>query len=756
MSVDFPALIVLHAACAFVYAVLCALILVRPPLSRTAAWLALACLVTASWAVSVVIFHATPTSGAPGWLELARAAAWYGFILHLYRRSVAARGQLMQAFSTMGLLALLVVGGLVLTHLAEAETPGTLWLVGVGVRLGIAVCNILLLENLYFNTPPEARWHVNLLCVALGGMFLYDLVLYSDAALFHGISRPLFESRAPATIIAAPLIAIAAVRDRRWQVDIHVSRDVVFHSLTLVISGVFLMGLALTGEVFRRGGAEWGHVVEVSLLCAGVATIAVLLTSGSMRSRIRGVLVDNFFSHRYDYRREWMRCIDTLTAPDAFIGLHKRAIRAVAEVVDSPAGVLFVRAPEDVAFQWAGSLNTPAVTAPIPPGHPLVPAFGDGDRIAVLEELPDTASWFEEIPRAWLAVPLNHFGNLIGFVVLARSRAQFKLDHEVFQLLRVVGREVASRVAEQRAAQILSQTRELREYSQRFAFVLHDIKNVSGQLSMLLANAEVHADNPEFQRDMLATVRASVGKITRLLTRLQADRRERSHALIDPVERLKEIVEIAREARPTGGIGASLASAEAPAKGGTQGGDQIGGQPSGHPAGPGRARKSGQGRAQAVDRDDERRDASENGGENSVAIVGLSGDGSFANPVGGAAIDPESFDAVATHLLNNAIEASPPGVQVRVEVRREAMSMVIDIIDEGPGMSPEFIRDELFRPFASTKGDGHGIGVYQARELLREAGGDLLVLSRLGSGTTMRLLLPMVRAAAADTPQFAA
>ena len=175
----------------------------------------------------------------------------------------------------------------------------------------------------------------------------------------------------------------------------------------------------------------------------------------------------------------------------------------------------------------------------MPPGHGLVAAFRDGDWIVVLDERPPVAEWSRELPRAWLAVPLNHFGNLIGFVVLARSRAQFKLDREVFELLRVVGREVASRIAEQRAAQILSQTRELREYSQRFAFVLHDIKNVSGQFSMLLANAEVHADNPEFQRDMLATVRASVGKITRLLARLQADRQERSHALIDPLERLK-------------------------------------------------------------------------------------------------------------------------------------------------------------------------------------------------------------------------
>ena len=151
------------------------------------------------------------------------------------------------------------------------------------------------------------------------------------------------------------------------------------------------------------------------------------------------------------------------------------------------------------------------------------------------------------LPRAWLAVPLNHFGSLIGFVVLA------PLTRRSSSWTARCSTCCASSAARSPAAspssaphRCLSQTRELREYSQRFAFVLHDIKNVSGQLSMLLANAEVHADNPEFQRDMLATVRASVGKITRLLTRLQADRQERSHALIDPVERLQDIVETAR------------------------------------------------------------------------------------------------------------------------------------------------------------------------------------------------------------------
>jgi putative PEP-CTERM system histidine kinase len=315
----------------------------------------------------------------------------------------------------------------------------------------------------------------------------------------------------------------------------------------------------------------------------------------------------------------------------------------------------------------------PAVTTPIPPGHPLVALFRDGDWIVQMEEHADADGWFPELARAWVVLPLNHFGALIGFVVLARSRAQFKLDREAYDLLRVIGREIASRVAEQRAMQVLSQTHQLREYSQRFAFVIHDIKNVSGQLSMLLTNAEVYADNPEFQRDMLATVRASVGKITRLLSRLQAERQERDHALITPSERLRDLIEAVRMTS--------------------------------------------------------RRDI----------LFTDHADGA------GAAIDPDSFDNVVTHLLNNAIEASGASTQLEIGLRVETSGVVVDIIDHGPGMSAEFVRDELFRPLRTTKDAGHGIGAFQARELLRDAGGDLLVISKAGVGTTMRLILPSVR-----------
>ena len=678
------AIAVLHGACAAVYVVLSALVLIQGRLSRsgrlslTGRLFAAGCLITALWAASVAGLGVGPISLLSGPLDFLHAAIWCGFILHLYLRTVPGGPQRGQVFLMMGLIGVLAV---VVIALLGGTRGGaaTLWTAEVVARLGISVCSVLLIENLYLNAPEDARWHINLPCIALGALAIYDIAISADALLFRRVSLVLFDGRAIATAIVAPLLAVAAARNRSsWGVNIHVSRTAVFHSATLVVSGIFLLGLVVAGETFRYlGGAEWGGVAEISLIFAGLVTIAVLLTSRSTRSRLRGLLVDHFFSHRYDYRREWMRCIAMLSAPDAYVALHTRVIRALAEVVDSPGGMLFLRERGDVAFHWAGSWNMPAAPAPILPEHPLVAAFRDGNWIVEVEPF-DIG-----IANAWLAVPLNHNERLTGFIVVARPRAEFKLDREVFDLLRVIGRQVATYVAEQRATEGLIEARQLHEYGKRFAFVAHDIKNVSSQLSLLLQNAETHLENPEFQRDMLATIRAAVQKIGALIKRLTAPDGEPVQMVLMPGERLEAIATTTRRLRG--------------------------------------------------------------------AAIELDDDGMAA----GVAMAPAAFDAVITHLLDNAIEASRMTVAaaadepepVRIVLRHEARRALIDIIDAGAGMTPEFVRDELFRPFRTSKAEGSGIGAYQARELVRGAGGDLIVLTRPGAGTTMRLLLPLVEMA---------
>ncbi len=676
--------LMLHALCAALYLGMSGLILIQSRRSRTGVFLAGACLATAAWGAAVAVFWSQPLDGIAGSFDLLRSGAWYLFILHLYRRSVPSHRQLIQAFVMMGFIGALMIGvTLLIGGIPQADAAG-FWSVGTTIRLGFAVCNLLLIENLYLNTNEDTKWHVVLPSIALGALSVYDIVLSADAVLFHQVSVALFDGRAVATAIVAPLLALSAARNRNWAVDIHISRTAAFHSATLIGAGLFLLCIAAAGEALRVLGSSWGGVAEISLIFAGVITLVVLLTSSTARSHLRSLLVDHFFSHRFDYRREWMRSINTLAAVDAYTALHTRVIRSIAEVVDSPGGVLFLREDTphaqdgggDRPFRWAGSWRLPAVPEPIPPDHPLISAMRGGTWIVELGR--DGGASGGELPglaNAWLAVPLNHGGQAIGFIVVAPPRAGFRLDREVYDLLRILGRQVATYVAERRAAEILMQARQLLDYSKRFAFVAHDIKNVSTQLSLLLSNAEIHMSNPEFQKDMLTTVRASVQKIGALLKRLEAPSSEVRRNVIIPTEQLEPLVAAIGRAR---GLAIPL--------------DQSG-------------------------------------------------------QLGGVAMPREAFDAVVTHLLTNAIEATDEtggADKVRVSTRQDGRRLQIDIIDRGPGMSADFVRDSLFRPFDTSKPGGSGIGAFQARELLREAGGDLAVITEPGAGTTMRILLPLV------------
>lgn len=682
-----------YGGAAALYAALAGLVLLQARLSRTGLFLAAACLVTALWLGAVV----SPMPGPPGLivglLEFARSLAWYGFLLHLYHRSVAGKGPMLQAFMVMGAVAVLVVVLSLAMERELAATPVNLFSSGTVLRIGLAVCSILLIENLYLNTPPEGRWHINLPCIGLGAMFCYDIAMAVDTVLFRQVSDAMFTGRAVAAGVVVPLLALGAVRNRRWAVQIHVSRTAAFHTATLIGSGLLLLGLAAVGEAFRYLGASWGGLAEITLVFIGLLAIATVVTSGTARSWLRTLVVDHFFSHRYDWRAEWMRSINTLSASDTFVPLHTRVIRTIAAVVDSPGGALLLREPgaESAAFAWAGSWNMPAVTAPLTAEHRLlaeIAAQGEaaqGGVAVVVRGRPDLLP--AGLDQAWLAVPLLHGGRLTGIVVLPGPRAAFKLDGEVFDLLRVIGRQAAAYVAEQNATEVMIEAKALHEYSRRFAFVAHDIKNVSSQLSMLLANAEVHLANPEFQRDMLATVRASVQRISGLLRKLQAPEGEAGPAVTDPAERLRALLATSPRLR------------------------------------------------QAAVR-------LEPGGRGCAVTIATA-----------------AFDAVVTHLLDNALDAARDAEAagpVRVAIRREGRQVVVDIVDEGPGMTPEFIRDRLFRPFDTSKRGGSGIGAWQARELLRAAGGDLLALSAVGQGTTMRIMLPAAETAAVSQAADAA
>jgi putative PEP-CTERM system histidine kinase len=409
------------------------------------------------------------------------------------------------------------------------------------LNLCFAIGALLLVHALYTVAAPETRWGIRPTMIGITAMWAYDLNLYTFAWLTGRVPFELLALRGVLMLCLVPTFLFAMRRNVDLKVKL--SRKVAFRSLSLLaIAGYFLMMFFATEliDLFAGSSAALVQVVLVFLLSVGAI---VLLPSKRVRGWLRVKMVKHLFEHRYDYRSEWIRFNHTLAQPGSDTDpLDKRIVQALADITESEGGLLLVRGGDNILqpgarWNW-DDLGAVSATEDSVLGHWLETSghiveldplrrgdHGDPDEIATL--VPD---WMVAASDAWALVPLIHRDKLAGAVLLKRPHIDRTLDWEDLDLLRIAGRQAASYLAEASSQDALAEARRFDEFNRRFAFILHDIKNLVSQLSLVARNAERHADNPEFRADMIATLQDSVGKMNDLLARLAPKERGRIEA----------------------------------------------------------------------------------------------------------------------------------------------------------------------------------------------------------------------------------
>lgn len=516
--------------------------------------LAGACLVSAFWA-GVQANGADAPDGLGVWanaLEILRDAAWFlvlGALLWTLRpEDAAGRDKLRLSASAVLGFCLLLLAATAYVH-GAALVGQTRFVTDILGRVILAVIGMALVEQLFRNTHPDRRWGIKFLCLGVGGMFAYDFFLYSDAMLFRHTEPGIWAARGLVNALVVPMIMVSAARNPQWALDVHVSRRMVFHSATLLATGFYLLAMAAAGYALRAFGGTWGAVLQVTFLFGALLVLLVLLFSGTLRAKLKVFLSKHFFSYRYDYREEWLRLIRTLSAGDPQRPPGEAAIKALAQLVESPAGGLWLREGDEYVRRayW----NTAGPGASEPKGGMLARFLEKRQWVISLEEYHDNPemygdlalpAWLAAFPAAWLVVPLILQERLLGFVVLARSRGKVHFNWEVSDLLKTAGYQVASLLAQRQAAEALMVARQFDSFNRMSAFVVHDLKNLVAQLSLMVANAERHRDNPEFLEDMVSTVENSVEKMNRLLEQLRGRAAPVHNAVVDLAEVLREVI----------------------------------------------------------------------------------------------------------------------------------------------------------------------------------------------------------------------
>lgn len=427
----------------------------------------------------------------------------------------------------------------------DMTAPDYLRDLSISIWLLIAVFGLLLVEQLYRNASPTERWSTKFICLAIGGMFAYDFFMYAEALLFRQLDSELWRARGLVMVVALPWMVVGIVRQRQTQIDLQISRQVVFHSVTLMAAGLYLLCVSMIGYYIRYRGGDWGGVLQLGFLASGFALLLSLLFSGRLRANLRVLLNKHFFSYSYDYREEWLKFTAALAglSEDVPVGI----IQTMAPLVDSNAGLLFAREQDrfDCIAHWQMPMPNPDEEL----GSLAHWMQNNGWVIDLREWRQDPSSYREiEIPQwlrqredIWLLVPLIFREKAIGVLLLRRAELKEGLNWEDRDLLKTAGRQAATQLAQHLSSRALLEARQFDAFNRLSAYVVHDLKNILAQQSLMIANADRHKSNPAFVDDMIATVANSVGRMQRLMDQMRSGIRDNETSTVTITGLLSEV-----------------------------------------------------------------------------------------------------------------------------------------------------------------------------------------------------------------------
>jgi putative PEP-CTERM system histidine kinase len=536
------------------------------------------------------------------------------------------------------------------------------------------------LERTARSADQTQRFRMKYFLLGLGAIFAVAIFRLSQVILYSSVEQwiaPLFSTVA---IIGCALMTFAVVRLRLFDVDIALSRYVVYKSVAVILVGAYLLGVGLVAQIVTSLGGPSSAYWDALIVVVSLIALAVVLLSYDVRHRVKRLISRHFFREKYDYREKWLELTERLSskptvesiAPalaavlfetfwirDTYLWLADEGERQLVLTTLHPASDALRWEPAALAALKACDAplvldRSPGARTPLPAGAP----------VEALRTLPIN-----------ILVPLVVQDRLVGALGLTLPQGSPSLDDEDLDLLKTISKQAAKSLLNAQLLQQLVASKELESFHAFSTFLLHDLKNFVSMLSLLVDNMGRNFDNPVFRQDALNNLSQTVNKMKRLMERLRALAQQPPPAL--------EAVDLSR-------LGRSVLEELKPSL-----------------------------RARVVF--DPWQD------------------------VPAVRADPAQLRQVLINLVLNAEEAVDGRGEIRVSTRVDNGAVVCAVSDNGRGIPRDFLEERLFKPFATTKSGGFGVGLYQCKTIVEAHGGRVSADSRVGEGTTLWFSLPAMR-----------
>jgi len=621
---------------------------------------------------------------------------WLAFSLTYARgnpRETLTRWRLMVWTAFLAPVGLVVLFWNTLLVAIDQSNSGYHWAFGLGLPgmvltllfLLSAVLVLMNLERTFRASVGTMRWRIKFMVLGLGVLFAVRAYTSSEVLVFRLVNPSLQPVNSVALLVACLLISRTLLRAGHFEVSVYPSQSVLHSSFTLLLAGIYLVIVGALAKLIGvlDGGATF-HV-QAFLVLVALVLLAILLLSDRVRLLTKRLVSRHFQRPFYDYRTVW-RTFTESTARRVEQGeLCDAVVKLVSNVFQTLSVTLWL--VDDKAERLAFIASTSLSQAKA--GHLILDAADAAEVISALSRHPDPVD-LDASKEVWAAAlrrsnpdQFPHGGNRLCVPLIAGG--------DLLGLM-ALGDRVGG------VPFSLQDIDLLKAVSDQAAASLLNIR-LSQRLSQAKQLEAFQAMSAFFVHDLKNTASTLSLMLQNLPIHFDdpSFRQDALRGISKTVTHLNELISRLNLIRQELTICLVECDLNELVTESLKGLDQVPG----------------------VDVHKELR------------------------PVPKLRVDPLQIQKVLTNLVLNAREAMGSGGRIQVGTTQRDGWAVLEVVDNGCGMSSEFLQESLFRPFRTTKKSGIGIGMFHCKLIVEAHRGRIEVESVQAKGTTFRVLLPL-------------
>ena len=442
-------------------------------------------------------------------------------------------------------LVIVVGNDLIISAGKQTETGHLIFGLGIPgtvLNLFFLVGSVLVLMNLertYRAAVGTMLWRIKFMILGLGVIFAVRAYASSQVLLFHAVNLSLEAVTATAMLLGGVLILRSLFRAGHFNADVYPSQSALHSSLTVLLAGAYLLIVGVFAKVVAFLGGDASFTLKAFVLLVILVLLAIVLLSDRVRLHTRRFVSRHFQRPLYDYRSVWRRFTEETASCVKPPELCQAAVKLVADIFQALSVTLWLVDDKRENFVFATSTFLSETKA-----NDLKPRSAEAMEVMrALEKNPDPVdmdaskeSWMDALKRCHpdefrkgghrVCVPMISGGEVLGLMILGDRVGGVSFSWQDFDLLKCVADQVAASLLNAQLSQKLLQTKEMEAFQTMSAFFVHDLKNTTSTLNLMLQNLPVHFNDPEFRADALRGISNTVAHINRLIGRLSLLRHE--------------------------------------------------------------------------------------------------------------------------------------------------------------------------------------------------------------------------------------